>query len=201
MNLKRTKEKEKTEFFDKFAKELNPGTPLSLVECIKYSEAPNPPGKNWKPQVVEVPVVESVLFTDGNIVNVTDEFVENVNSFNIDDKEQKAVDVKKTRYVYLSDYTYAVVYLIAKETLTLKKCGGIFDVVKKVSIYLKDKQDKEAIEKAKEVIQINSNNSKRINTSSIFSLAMSMTIGKTESCGEEVSKGIYLVKKKSNRHI
>ena len=78
----------------------------------------------------------------------------------------------------------------------MKKYVGMFDVVKKVSIYLKDKKDKEAIEKVKEVIQINSNNSRRIDTSSVFSLAMSTAVEKTESCGEEVSKGIYLVKKK-----
>lgn len=189
-----------TDPFEKNAEELKPGTPLSLVDCIKYSQVPNPPSKNCKDQVIEFPVIESVLFTDGNIVNVTDEFVENINRFNIDDKKFKEVDIKKTKYVYLSDYTYAVVYLIAKEWLTMKKCGGMFDVVKKVSIYLKDKHDKEVIEKVKEVIRINSNNSKRIDTSSVFSLAMSEAIEKIESCGEEVHKGIYLVKKKSNRN-
>lgn len=199
MNLRLPKEDGK-DFFEKFAKELKPGTPLSLVECVKYSKVPNPPGKKCKDQVIEFPVIESVLFTDGNIVNITDEFVENINNFNIGEQEYKNLDLKKTKYVYLSDYTYAVVYLIAKEWLTMKKCGGMFDVVKKVSIYLKDKQDKEAIEKVKQVIQINSNNNKRIDTSSVFSLAMSEATGKIESCGEEVNKGIYLVKKKSNRN-
>lgn len=199
MNLGLPKEDGKN-YFEKFAEELKPGTPLSLIECVKYSKVPNPPGKKFKDQVIELPVIESVLFTDGNIVNITGEFVENINRFNIDDKRFKEVDIKKTKYVYLSDYTYAVVYLIAKEWLTMKKCGGMFDVVKKVSIYLKDKQDKEAIEKVKQVIQINSNNSKRIDTSSVFSLAMSEATGKIESCGEEVNKGIYLVKKKSNRN-
>lgn len=85
MNLRLTKEEGK-DFFEKFAEELKPGTPLSLVECVKYSKVPNSPGKNYKDQVIEFPIIESVLFTDGNIVNVTDDFVENVNSFNIGDK-------------------------------------------------------------------------------------------------------------------
>lgn len=200
MNLRLPKEDGKN-CFEKFAEELKSGTPLSLIECVKYSKVPNPPGKKCKDQVIELPVIESVLFTDGNIVNITGEFVENINRFNIDDKRFKEVDIKKTKYVYLSDYTYAVVYLIAKEWLTMNKCGGMFDVVKKVSIYLKDKQDKDAIEKVKEVIQTNSNNSRRIDISSVFTLAMSTAVGKTESCGEEVSKGIYLVKKKENKFV
>lgn len=102
-----------------------------------------------------------MLFTDDDIVNITDEFIENVNSFNFDEQEYKNLDLKKTKYVYLSNYTYAVVYLIAKEWLTMNKCGGMFDVVKKVSIYLKDKQDKEAIKRVKEVLKTNSSNSKK----------------------------------------
>lgn len=51
--------------------------------------------------------------------------------------------------------------MIAKEWLTMNKCGGMFDVVKKVSIYLKDKQDKEAIKRVKEVLKTNSSNSKK----------------------------------------
>ena len=178
--------------------ELTADTPLSLVECIKYSKGPNAPGKNWAPKVSETPVVKSVLFTDGNVINISDEFVENVNGFTIDG-EVKDVDIKKTKYVYLSNYTYAVVYLIAKEWLTMGNCCGMFDVVKKISIYLQSKQDKEAINQVNRVIKINSNNSKRLDTSSVFALAMSDMFGEKESCGEEISKGIYLLKRKNNK--
>ena len=52
--------------------ELTADTPLSLVECIKYSKGPNAPGKNWAPKVSETPVVKSVLFTDGNVINTVE---------------------------------------------------------------------------------------------------------------------------------
>ena len=195
MNLRLPKEDGKN-CFEKFAEELKPGTPLSLIECVKYSKVPNPPGKKCKDQVIELPVIESVLFTDGNIVNITGEFVENINRFNIDDKRFKEVDIKKTKYVYLSDYTYAVVYLIAKEWLTMNKCGGMFDVVKKVSIYLKDKQDKDAIKRVKEVLKINSNNSKKIDTSSVFALTMSSAISQQVPYCQVAAEGIYLIKRK-----
>lgn len=41
-----------------------------------------------------------MLFTDDDIVNITDEFIENVNSFNFDEQEYKNLDLKKTKYVY-----------------------------------------------------------------------------------------------------
>lgn len=41
MNLELTKKDE----FKEIAKELKPGTPLELVEAIRYSKVPNLPGK------------------------------------------------------------------------------------------------------------------------------------------------------------
>ncbi len=96
----------------------------------------------------------------------------------------------------MSNYTYAVVYLIAKEWLTMNKCGGMFDVVKKVSIYLKDKQDKDAIKRVKEVLKINSNNSKKIDTSSVFALTMSSAISQQVPYCQVAAEGIYLIKRK-----
>ena len=190
------KKEDGKDFFEKFAEELKPGTPLSLVKCIKYSKVPNPPGKKCKDQVIEFPIIESVLFTDGNIVNITDEFVENVNSFNIDGHEYKNLDLQKTKYVYLFDYTYAVIYLLAKEWLVKDKCSGMFDVVKKVSIYLKDKQDKDAIKRVKEVLKTNSSNSKKIDTSSVFALTMFSAISQQTSYSPVADKEIYLIKRK-----
>lgn len=94
------KKEGRKDFGEKFVEELKPGTPLSLVKCVKYSEVPNPLGKKRKDQVIEFSIIESVLFTDDDIVNITDEFIENVNSFNFDEQEYKNLDLKKTKYVY-----------------------------------------------------------------------------------------------------
>lgn len=142
MNLELTKKDE----FKEIAKELKPGTPLELVEAIRYSKVPNLPGKKDKEQIIEIPIVQSVLFTDGTIVK-TDEVVKDSNRINIEGIKEQKINIKKTKYVYLSNFTYAVVYLIAKEDLIMQNCGGTFDTVKNVSIYLNDKQDKKAIEK------------------------------------------------------
>lgn len=191
MNLELTKKDE----FKEIAKELKPGTPLELVEAIRYSKVPNLPGKKDKEQIIEIPIVQSVLFTDGTIVK-TDEVLKDSNRINIDGIKEQKINIKKTKYVYLTNFTYAVVYLIAKEDLIMQNCGGTFDTVKNVSIYLNDKQDKKAIEKVRQVLKLNAKNSEKIDTSSVFSLAISEAIGKVKSCGEEVNKNIYLVKAK-----
>ena len=191
MNLELTKKDE----FKEIAKELKPGTPLELVEAIRYSKVPNLPGKKDKEQIIEIPIVQSVLFTDGTIVK-TDEVVKESNRINIEGIKEQKINIKKTKYVYLTNFTYAVVFLIAKEDLIMQNCGGTFDTVKNVSIYLNDKQDKKAIEKVRQVLKLNAKNSEKIDTSSVFSLAISEAIGKVKSCGKEVSKNIYLVKAK-----
>ncbi len=194
MNLRKTSEK-------KFIQKLKLNTPISLIECIKYKKVPNSPGIKCKENIIEESIIKTFLFTDGNVVNITNEIVENVNDFNFNEKEHKLVDIKKTKYVYLCDYTYVVVYLVSNEWMAFKNCAGMVDVIKNISIYLKDKKDKKALENAKKIIKINYNDAKKIDYSSVFSFLMTSIDKKVEDFNEEFSKGIYLVKKNSNKHV
>lgn len=80
----------------KLLKELKPGTPLELVEAIRYSKVPNLPGKKNKEQIIEIPIVQSVLFTDGTIVK-TDEVVKDSNRINIDGIKEQKINIKKNK--------------------------------------------------------------------------------------------------------
>lgn len=85
--------------------------------------------------------------------------------------------------------------------MAFKNCAEMVDVIKNISIYLKDKKDKKALWNVKKIIKINYNSAKKIDYSSVFSFLMISIDKKAEDFNEEFSKGIYLVKKNSNKHV
>lgn len=138
------------------------------------------------------------IFTDGEIVNESSQTTQNIEQFYIGNKEYKhKVDTLKIKNMYFKNYSYVIVYLIAKENMIVGNVGGWFDVIKDVSIYLQNSKDKKAIKNAKEAIRAIEKLRENVDYSSVWGMLFSSTRGneleKFET--EEISKNVYCLKK------
>ena len=75
-----------------------------------------------------------------------------VDGYYIIDQDEVKANIVKMQDICLKDYSYVIEILIVKEWSRHGDVRGMYDVIKKVNIYLKDLNDKKAYQKAKEKI-------------------------------------------------
>lgn len=121
------------------------------------------------PDHIEFTKAKTIIYSDAKKVVEDNVQLESINQFSIGNKVYSA-NVQKIRNVYLNDFSYAVLYTLAREWMQTRKVGGWFYVIKTVTIYLKDMKDKKALKKAKQVLQCIQEQSDIIMNSSVSEL-------------------------------
>lgn len=148
---------------------------LKIVEVSNHIKKPTIyPEETSNSVMVELKQIQMKIFTDGKIEKESEEIYRSIEEYYIGRKKyQYDVDTLKIKNILLKDYSFVIVYLIAREWITVGKITGWFDVIKDASIYLQDLKDKTALKKAKQVIKEIQNCNSRINYSSLFGILCS----------------------------
>ena len=140
--------------------------------------------------------IETKIFTDGEVVKFGEPTEEVISEYYICGKKYTgSVDkLKKTR-IFLKNYSYAVVYTLAEEYLTVGNIHGFFKVVQNVNIYLKNKKDITALRKARKTISMVKEHNNSVNYNSLFSMLCASDNSPKKIEYEKYNKNIYTLKK------
>lgn len=164
-----------------------------LVEISKRIKCPSAPGTKSELNEYEYPKVLTKIYTDGQIVKVDEPLEENIKEHYIGkEKYTHSVDKKKTRKVHLKNHTYAVVYTLAEEFVTIGNIHGFFKVVKDVTIYVNNNRDLTALRKANKTIQMIADNNRSIDYSSVFSMVFTIEQAPKKMEYEHQQENIYI---------
>ena len=101
---------------------------------------------------VERDIIKTKIFTDGQIKEITP--IEASLSYLPKKLSNIRFDEIESSELELSNHTYVIRVLTALEVLKLRKAAGLFEIIKEVEIYLKDKKDKDAINAVKKTLEI-----------------------------------------------
>lgn len=180
-------------------KELKENEPLEVIEVTNHMEVPPVPGRaigrSYKKEILEEKKIQMRIFTDGEIEKQTKETSQNINEFYIGkSKYQYDVDTLKTKNIYFKNHSYVIVYIITNEFRVGGKIMGWFDVIDKVSVYLKNPKDKKALKSAKQVIREISYRNASVNYSSIPSMLVCKD-RESDFETKKITKDVYSFKK------
>lgn len=140
--------------------------------------------------------VETKVYTDGEVVRVRESEEESIDEFFINGKKYThQVDKLRRTKVYLKNHSYAVVYTLAEEFLTVGNVSGFFKVIKDTKIYLKDSRDLTAMKKAKKTIEMIREHNNSANYDSLFSMLMTRNVGSRKLEYEKYNKNVYTLRK------
>ena len=174
---------------------------LSLNEPLKVEEAtchiefiafldPKPRlNQNQKAgtEIKEFKRIQTKIFTDGEILKLGGEKIEEIDEYYIGKKKyQYDVDTLKTKEIYFKNYSYIITYLLANEPMQVGSIHGWFDVIKNISIYLKD---------AKKVIEAIRNCNNNVNYNSLLGMLFSQQKENSRYEYEKMIDNVYSLKK------
>lgn len=184
--------------------ELKENEPLKVEEAsfhIEFSAFINPKpifGVEEDKEEIEIDEYDRIktkVFTDGEIEKISEVQIENIDEYYIGRKRyQYGVDTKKTKDIYLKNYSYVITYLIASEPMQIGTLHGWFDIIKDVKIYLKDTKDKKALKEAKKVIKAIQNHNNSVNYDSLLEMMFSSREPIKYDC-EEIDENVYSLRK------
>ena len=150
-----------------------------------------PDRKEW-----DVPKIETKIYTDGEIVEVEETQVEPITEYYIGNKKYtNNLSKKKTTKLHLRNHTYAVVYTLAEEFLTVGNIAGFFKVVKEVKVYVHNKKDTKALRKAKITMKMIADRNRSVDYSSLFTMLFKRNEEPKRMEYEEKIDNIYVLKK------
>lgn len=177
--------------------ELRENEPLEVIEVTEHFE---PPTFDWqeasKSNIIEAKKIQTKIFTDGEIAKESDEISSNISEYYIGKKQyQYAVDTLKTKTIYFKNHSYVITYLLAQELVTMGNVTGWFDVVKEISIYLKNPEDKKALKNAKQAIKEIKIHNRSVDYSSLITMLCSQNNKLRNFETEEISKNVYSLRK------
>lgn len=183
---------------------------LSLNEPLKVEEAtchiefiafldPKPRlNQNQKAgtEIKEFKRIQTKIFTDGEILKLGGEKIEEIDEYYIGKKKyQYDVDTLKTKEIFFKNYSYIITYLLANEPMQVGSIHGWFDVIKNISIYLKDAKDKKALKEAKKVIEAIRNCNNNVNYNSLLGMLFSQQKEAPRYEYEKMTENVYTLKK------
>lgn len=173
--------------------ELKENSPIQVVEVFQHEQVPPAFTKDpLNPVILEHKVIQTIVVTDGKIASESDETLEKINEFYInDEKYQYKVDTLKSKTLFLKNYSYVIKYLIAREWIKVGRVVGYFDVIKDISLYLENLEDKKALKNAKNIMS-KIECSKEITTVSDWALSQAMP---QKGIAEKLSNNVYSLKK------
>lgn len=178
-------------------KELKENEQLKMDNVSLHVDIPGVIGRDERElSIAELERIKMILFTDAKIVCEGEVATESINQYVINGKKyDHDVDTLKTTQLYLDDYSYAITYLISSEWTRFGNIDGWFEVIRDITIYLKDINDRKALPEAKKIIKMIEKYSKRVNFSS-FRKYLSTSIVEANDHGfEGVKKNIYILKR------
>lgn len=176
-------------------KELKENEPLKVIEVLKHYEMPTFNDKSLNAYLIEFNQIKMRIFTDGTIEKSSEEISENIEEYYIGkNKFQYDVDTLKTKDIFLKNHSYVIVYLIAREYMTMGKVRGWFDVIKDVTIYLENIKDRNALKTAKQVIKQIQKCNNSASYSSIFGMVGLQGKGLEQFESEKILKNVYSLK-------
>lgn len=153
--------------------ELKDEMPLEVIEVSCYSVA----RRNAPPITIEIPKIMTIVYTDGEIFKESETETYNIKSYYFGTKKYEGkVESLKKKNIYIKNHSFAVIYTIAEESKIVENVGGLFDVIKEVKIYLKDINDKKALQSAQHVIESNKTFSRSIDYSSPLTMELSKAV-------------------------
>ena len=144
----------------------------------------------------DIPKIETKIYTDGEIVEVEEAQVEPITEYYIGNKKYtNNLSKKKTTKLHLRNHTYAVVYTLAEEFLTVGNIAGFFKVVKEVKVYVHNKKDTKALRKAKITMKMIADRNRSVDYSSLFTMLFKRNEEPKRMEYEEIKDNIYVLKK------
>lgn len=173
--------------------ELKDNTPLKVVQVLRHYEEPRF-DVNEERKIIEEEMVQTRIFTDGEISGESDEITEDIDEYYFGrEKYKQFVDTLKSKDIYFKNHSFVITYTIAQEWTSVGRIHGWFDIIKDVSIYLENRKDRKALKEAKKVIRQIQN----INASADYSSLFNMLFSKPQ-CNEfeptRISDNVYNVK-------
>ena len=186
--------------------ELTENTPLKVVEVTNHVEFdvfldPKPiSGKIEKKEteIEEYKRIQIKIFTDGEISKIGEDQIEEIDEYYIGKKKyQYDVDTLKYIWYFFKNHNYVITYTIASEPMKIGNIHGWFDIIKDVSIYLKDVKDKNALREAKKIIKAIRNHNNSVNYSSLLEMTLSSREGISKYDYEKIIDNVYSFKKSS----
>lgn len=127
--------------------ELKENEPLKIIN-VSWC------GKLSSNEVLQDERIKMQVFTDGVVEKEEKTILTSINNYKIKEEDYKySVNTLKTKEIYLKDYSYIVTFLIAKEDCVIGNISGLFYIIKDITIYLKDLNDKKSLKNAKQVIK------------------------------------------------
>lgn len=176
-------------------KNLKENEALMMDNVSLHVDVPGIIGKDErKLSKIELDRVKMILFTDAKNVREDEVVTESIKQYVINEKNyDHDVDTLKTTQLYLDDYSYAIRYLITSEWTRYGNIGGWFDVIRDITIYLKDINDKKTLQEAKRMIKMIDEYSNKVNFSS-FRKYLSTSIV-LDNDFERVKENIYTLKR------
>lgn len=143
----------------------------------------------------DIPKIETKIYTDGEIVEVSEPVIEPITEYYIGkERYTNNLSKKKTRTIQLKNHTYAVVYTLAEEYLTIGNIRGFFKVVKEVKVYVHSKKDLKAIKQARKTMNMIAEGNRSVDYSSLLTMLASPRAPRTMEYEEQVDN-VYILKK------
>ena len=178
-------------------KELKENEALMMNNVSLHVDVPGVIGKDEKKlSKIELERVKMILFTDAKNVRKMKLLLESIKQYVINGKKyDHDVDTLKTTQLYLDDYSYAITYLISSEWTRFGNIGGWLEVIRDITIYLKDINDRKVLQEAKRMIKMIDKYSKKINFSSFRQYLSTSIVEGNDHDFEGVKKNIYILKR------
>lgn len=178
---------------------LNVGEPIELIEVVNHEKVPDFFG-NRDLGTIENKRIYMEVFTDGTLISEIPLQERKIDKYTINGKDYGySVDTLRIKKLYLKDYSYVITYLIAKEWTRVENIVGWFDIVKNVSVYVKEPKDKVGLKNAKQAIKEIKNHNNGINYSSLIAMLCSQgqKLEKFES--ETLLDNVHCLRRKLNK--
>lgn len=150
------------------------GNIINLTSVYELLKVPPIPGKN-EDRFINYNIIKQVIYTDATSYNVIDKKSQDIDKFTLGNKVYKA-NSKVVDSIKLNNYSYAIIYTIAKEQTFVNKVGGIFDIIKNIEINLSNLRDRKTLKVVKKVINNNSFNN--VKFTSVFDYTLSSLMNK-----------------------
>ena len=147
-----------------------------------------------KPVVTPEVKVDTKIYTDGEIIKVTESSKEPISEYFIGKiKYDRPVDTLIKRKAYIKNASFILVVTVAEDKIEIGAHGvGVFNVIKDTEIFLNNKKDKKALKKARETILAISGDS---HYESIFDILFRKNNINSDLDYEKENDSVYRLKK------
>lgn len=164
----------KGEIYMKKGIDIASGNIINLTSVYELLKVPPIPGKS-EDRFINYNIIKQVIYTDATSYNIIDKKSQDIDKFTLGNKVYKA-NSKVVDSIKLNNYSYAIIYTIAKEQTFVNKVGGIFDIIKNIEINLSNPRDRKTLKVVKKIINDNSFNN--VKFTSVFDYTLSSLMNK-----------------------